>query len=141
MQEYVVSRYIVSRDIGVEGEMANLQAAQKDLPLTEASLYILLSLAPQPRHGYAIMKDVQTLSKGKMELSTSTLYGALKRMLQQGWIAPVEGDAAEGDGTGPGRERKAYALTRFGRAVMEAEVSRIHQLGKIAQTRIAESGV
>jgi DNA-binding PadR family transcriptional regulator len=124
----------------VEGEMANPRAVQKDLPLTEASLYILLSLAPQARHGYAIMKDVRTLSKGKIELSTSTLYGALKRMLQQGWIRRAEGEAAQGDGATPGRERKAYALTRHGREVMGAEVSRIHQLGKIAQARIAESG-
>jgi DNA-binding PadR family transcriptional regulator len=93
-------------------------------PLSEATLFILLSLAPGPRHGYAIMKDVQMLSDDRIVLSTGTLYGALKRLLEQGWIERV--DDPEPNDTD--RERKAYALTRMGRRILKAEVERLQKL-------------
>ena len=55
-------------------------------PLSEAVLLILLSMAEEPRHGYAILKDVEELSHGRVRLSTGTLYGALRRMLDDRWI-------------------------------------------------------
>ncbi len=94
------------------------------LPLTEATYYILLSLAPGWRHGYAIMKDVRALSHERVILSTGTLYGALKRLLEMGWIERVEDLKAEGSG----RERKVYRLTQLGRRVLEAEVARLNVL-------------
>ena len=51
------------------------------LPLTEPVLLILLSLAGEPRHGYSILKDVEQMSDGRVCLSTGTLYGALRRLL------------------------------------------------------------
>ena len=93
-------------------------------PLSEATLFILLSLAPGSRHGYAIMKDVQMLSDGRIVLSTGTLYGALKRLLEQGWIKRVD-DPAPND---TDRERKAYALTQVGRRVLKADVERLQKL-------------
>ncbi len=57
-----------------------------ELPLSEAVFLILLSLMPGPKHGYAIMKDVQALSENRVSLSTGTLYGALKRLLKQEWV-------------------------------------------------------
>ena len=93
-------------------------------PLSEATLFILLSLAPGPRHGYAIMKDVQTLSDDRIVLSTGTLYGALKRLLEQRWIERV--DDPEPNDTD--RERKAYALTQTGRRILKAEVERLQKL-------------
>jgi DNA-binding PadR family transcriptional regulator len=102
-----------------------------DLPLTEATLLILLSLAPEPKHGYAIMKDVEALSEGRVLLSTGTLYGALKRLLEQGWIIRV--DEVESDESS--RPRKAYVLTRLGRRVLEAEVARLESLVTVAQLR------
>src|SRR5512137_2907163 len=93
-------------------------------PLSEATLFILLSLAPGPRHGYAIMKDVQMLSDDRIVLSTGTLYGALKRLLVQGWIERV--DDPEPNDTD--RERKAYALTQTGRRILKAEVERLRKL-------------
>jgi DNA-binding PadR family transcriptional regulator len=102
-------------------------------PLTEATLLILLSLAPQPQHGYAIMKDVAALSDGRVKLSTGTLYGALNRLLEQGWIERVE----DGDEIG-GRQRKAYQLTGAGRAVLNTEVARLKKLVAMAQTRRVE---
>ena len=99
-------------------------------PLTEATFFIMLSLAPERKHGYAIMKDVQTLSENRVVLSTGTLYGALKRMLDQGWIERVDDDSGNGN-----RERKAYVLTNRGRRVLDAEVARLKALVSTAQRR------
>lgn len=93
------------------------------LPLREPTFYILLSLAPGDKHGYAILKDVENLSSGKLRLGTGTLYGALSRLLDQGLIAPVDAP-----GGGPGRPRRAYRLTGDGRSVLAAEVERMERL-------------
>jgi DNA-binding PadR family transcriptional regulator len=106
------------------------------VPLSESTLFILLSLAPAPKHGYAIMKDTRRLSEGRVVLSTGTLYGALKRLLDLGWIERVTDTDANGN-----RERKAYALTRQGRRVLEAEVARLQELVSIAQRRTARARV
>jgi DNA-binding PadR family transcriptional regulator len=103
-----------------------------DLPLTESTFFILLSLSPAPRHGYAIMKDVQALSEDRVRLSTGTLYGALKRLLDQGWVKRVD-DPAPDDSQ---RERKAYTLTDHGRRVLKAEVARLEKLVNAAQLRV-----
>ena len=71
------------------------------LPLSEATFYILLSLTSGPKHGYAILKDVSTLSGAAIELSTSTLYGALGRMQEQSLIERVENGAVEAGRSGP----------------------------------------
>ena len=91
-------------------------------PLTETTLLILLSLASAPQHGYAILKEVAWLSDERVQLSTGTLYGALKRLLEQGWIERVS-EEPEG-----GRERKAYRLTAAGRSLLQAELARLRQL-------------
>ena len=107
---------------------------QSYLPLTEVTYFILLSLASGPRHGYAIMKDVQSLSQGRVSLSTGTLYGALKRLLEQGWILRAE----DRDPADNGRERKTYRLTDLGRQVLGAELERLDSLVIAAQMRVAE---
>jgi DNA-binding PadR family transcriptional regulator len=101
------------------------------LPLTEATYFILLSLAPGARHGYAIMKDVRTVSRGRVTLSTGTLYSALKRLLEQGWIRRA-GDPHNGI---DGRQRKGYHLTELGRSILEAEIQRLETLVGAAQLR------
>src|SRR5512133_3069883 len=101
---------------------------QSFLPLTEVSFYILLSLANEPRHGYAIMKDVQGLSEGRITLSTGTLYGALKRLLEAGWIERFEDDQLDENG----RQRKAYQLSATGRAILAAETERLRGLVRAA---------
>ena len=105
------------------------------LPLTEPTLLILLSLSPGPKHGYAILKEVETLSDGRVLLSTGTLYGALKRMLEDSWIMRV--DDPEPNGTD--RERKAYILTDQGRYNLQAEVERLRKLASVAAVRMAEA--
>lgn len=106
-----------------------------DLPLTESTLLILLSLSQGPKHGYAILKEVQSLSDGRVQLSTGTLYGALKRLLDEGWIIRV--DDPEPNGTD--RERKAYILTDRGRNILRAEVERLRKLVTLAKSRVAEA--
>jgi DNA-binding PadR family transcriptional regulator len=107
---------------------------QSNLPLTETTLYILLSLSPGPRHGYAIMKDVRALSHNRVELSTGTLYSALKRMLDQDWIRRAKDpDPAAAD---DGRNRKAYTLTDLGSRILQAEVVRLQNLVGVARGRV-----
>lgn len=101
-----------------------------ELPLTEATFYILLSVAEHPRHGYAIMKQVEFLSDNRVRLSTGTLYGALKRLLQQGWINRVEET-----GSADGRQRKLYSLTEVGHTVFTAEVRRMEDLVRVARLK------
>jgi DNA-binding PadR family transcriptional regulator len=106
------------------------------IPLREPTFFILLSLAPEKKHGYAILKDVETLSDGKIRLSTGTLYDALSRLLDQGLIKRVAND----ENGGPGRPRKAYVLTDAGRRVLDAETSRMQTLVSMARTRLAGEG-
>lgn len=105
----------------------------ENLPLSEAVFFILLSLLPGPKHGYAIMKDVETLSDARVNLSTGTLYGALKRLLRAGWVQRVED---KGDDSG--RERKAYTLTQLGRGILQAESDRMQSLIMMTQKRSSE---
>ncbi len=100
-------------------------------PVTEPVLLILLSLADQPRHGYAILKDVEEMSGGRVVLSTGTLYGALHRLLDDDWI-----ERAEDDHTSRGRQ--AYRLTAQGRQNLQQEVSRMKHLTRLASLRVAE---
>jgi DNA-binding PadR family transcriptional regulator len=101
------------------------------LPLTEPVLLILLSLAERPSHGYAILKDVAEMSGGRVNLSTGTLYAALRRMLEEGWIQRFEEEE-----TGS-RGRQAYRLTPAGRRNLQLEVSRMKHLTHLASLRVA----
>jgi DNA-binding PadR family transcriptional regulator len=107
------------------------------LPLTETTLYILLSLAGKPKHGYAILKEVQALSEGRITLSTGTLYGALKRLLENGWIQRQESETAPNNE----RPRKVYRLTKIGRRVLQAELGRLNKLVKLGEIRTASERV
>src|SRR5436190_19974651 len=101
-------------------------------PLTESTFLILLSLAPGPRHGYAIAKDIQDLSNARVILSASTLYTTLKRLLDDGLIER-SGKDAELDETG--RPRKTYTLTALGRRMLASETARLHSLVAVAKFR------
>ena len=103
-----------------------------DTPLTESTYFILLSLSPSPKHGYAIMKDVRELSKSRVRLSTGTLYGALKRLLNQGWIIRLD-DANSKDTT---RDRKVYKLSERGRRALKDEIARLNELLTVANQRV-----
>ena len=97
--------------------------------MSEPVLLILTSLADQPRHGYALMKDVEALSGGRVRLSTGTLYGALRRLLEDAWIERF----AQEDTS---RDKQAYRLTPAGRKQLEAEVRHMKQWTRVAGTRL-----
>lgn len=100
------------------------------MDITEPVLLILLSLAEQPRHGYAILQDTERMSEGRVRLSTGTLYGALRRLLEDQWIERFE----EKDRS---RGRQAYRLTAMGRRNLRMEVARMKQLTRLATLRVA----
>ena len=100
------------------------------LPLTEPVLLILLSLIEQPRHGYSILKDVERMSDGRVVLSTGTLYGALRRLLDNDWIERFEEKETP-------RGRQAYRLTPHGRRNLQAEISRMKHITRLASLRVA----
>jgi DNA-binding PadR family transcriptional regulator len=99
-------------------------------PLSEPVLLVLLSLAEQARHGYAILKDVEHMSGGRVRLSTGTLYGALRRLLEEDWIERVEEEKTA-------RDRRAYRLTLRGRRNLQLEIERMRHLTKLATARTA----
>jgi DNA-binding PadR family transcriptional regulator len=103
-------------------------------PLSETTLYILVSLAPGPLHGYAIAKEVRALSENRVILSVSTLYTTLKRLLENGWIERVNEDPESDDA---GHPRKTYALTERGQRLLAAEKTRLHALLAIVQKQTA----
>lgn len=119
----------------MESSSHNKDKIIQQLPLTEPTFLILLSLASGTKHGYAIMKDVAQLSNERIKLSTGTLYGALGRLLDQGWIKRVEVDQPTG------RQRKAYELSDLGRRILMAESDRLQALSESAQLRLAGSEI
>ncbi len=107
---------------------------QEFLPLREPTFFILLSLANGKKHGYAILKEVESLSNGKIMLSNGTLYGALTRLMDQGLIERLPDDETPA----PGLPRKAYCLSQNGSAVLDAEISRLENMLSRARSQEAE---
>src|SRR5580765_2896099 len=95
------------------------------LPLPEATLHILMSLADDDRHGYAIIQDVSARTRGRVRLSPGTLYRSIQRMLEDGLIVETrERPAPEEDD----ERRRYYRITPFGSAVATAESRRLREL-------------
>src|SRR5215510_12237966 len=105
------------------------QANTKRKPLTEPVLLILTSLSDEPRHGYALIKDIENLSQGRVRLSTGTLYGAIRRLLEAGWIELFDQEDTS-------RDKQAYRLTSSGRAELELELDRMKELMQKASARL-----
>ncbi len=101
-------------------------------PLSEPVLLILTSLADQPRHGYALIKDIELLSEGRVRMSTGTLFGALRRLLEDGWIERFEQEDTA-------RQKQAYRLTVAGRKQLELELDRMKQLTRAGFARLKAS--
>ena len=101
-------------------------------PLTPAMFHVLLALAGDDLHGYAILKEVELRTGGKVKLSTGTLYGIIKRLLADGLI--VERRARPTDANDDGR-RRYYRLTPQGREVAAAEAERMDEVLSIARAR------
>jgi DNA-binding PadR family transcriptional regulator len=105
---------------------------ERFLPLKSNWLQILLSLAGGEQHGYSIMQDVLERSDGTIRLWPATLYGSLKRLIQEGLIAESgERPAPELDDA----RRRYYKLTPLGEQVLDLETQRLKQLVRVFQTR------
>ena len=90
--------------------------------MAPAVFQILIALADQPLHGYAIMLDIAERSDGKVKLSPGTLYGSIKQMLEDGLIEEIAGRAADDE------RRRYYRLTRGGREAARQEMARMSAL-------------
>jgi DNA-binding PadR family transcriptional regulator len=100
------------------------------LPLPPATFHILLAVAEDDRHGYAIIQDVALRTGGELRLSAGTLYRSIQRMLEQGLLVEAsERPAPELDD----ERRRYYRITAFGTAVARAETRRLTQLVKMAR--------
>jgi DNA-binding PadR family transcriptional regulator len=100
--------------------------------LTEPVLLILTSLADEPRHGYALIKDIEFLSGGRVRMSTGTLFGALRRLLEDGWIERFEQEDTA-------RQKQAYRLTAAGRTQLQLELDRMKHLTRAGFARLKAS--
>ncbi len=94
----------------------------------EPSLYILLSLSDGPKHGYAIMTEVEAISGSP--LGPGTLYGALARLEERGLIEALE----------PDERRRPYRLTALGSTTLRGQIDQIHGFAQAARDRLAASG-
>ena len=105
-------------------------APETMLPLQPAVFHILMAVADDDRHGYAIIQDVALRTDGAVKLSAGTLYRSIQRMLDDGLIVEVEDrpDPEEDD-----ERRRYYRITPFGRAVARAEAQRLTDLIKLAR--------
>ena len=111
---------------------ATRPSADSFLPLPPATFHILMSLADEDRHGYAIIQDVETRTGGELKLSAGTLYRSIQRMLEQGLIVETsERPAPELDD----ERRRYYRIAPFGTTVARAEARRLTQLVKMARAQ------
>jgi DNA-binding PadR family transcriptional regulator len=100
------------------------------LPLPPVTFHILISLATEDRHGYAIIQDVAMRTEGALKLGAGTLYRSMQRMLEQGLVIETrERPVPEQDD----ERRRYYRITPFGEKVARAEASRLAGLMKLAR--------
>ena len=102
------------------------------LPLKPHVFHVLLSLADEDQHGYGIMQEVLDRTDGKVRLWPATLYGTLKRLMDEDLIAE------SGDRPAPDRDdarRRYYRLTKLGRRVLNAECRRLEDLVSVIRTK------
>jgi DNA-binding PadR family transcriptional regulator len=100
------------------------------LPLQPAVFHILMALAEDDRHGYAIIQDVAERTGGAVKLSAGTLYRSIQRMLEDGLLIEIDErpDPEEDD-----ERRRYYRITPFGKNVARAEAQRLTDLVKLAR--------
>jgi len=112
--------------------MTTPAAVDAQLPLPPATFHILMALAREELHGYAIIQDVAVRTDGALKLSAGTLYRSIQRMLEQGLLVESrERPAPELDD----ERRRYYRITPFGTEVARAEARRLMQLVRMARTQ------
>ena len=102
------------------------------LPLSPATLHILLSLAGEERHGYGIMQDVARQTKGRYKLGPGTLYDNLQKLMKQRMVQETAGPPGNDD-----TRRRYYRLTKLGKGVLSAEVARLDGVVREAKLHLS----
>lgn len=97
------------------------------IPLNPRVFYILLSLAEEERHGYAIAKAVEAITEGSVRLTPGTLYPLIRQLLVDGWILELGEDAHD-------PRRRRYRLSALGRRIAQAEARRLDALVRVARS-------
>ena len=123
-----ISRRTIYRNPTMTGRLQH--DAWHHLPLSPASLHILLALAGEDLHGYGIMQQVARQSEGRYKIGPGTLYDNLKKMMSQGLVEETSGPGPSCD-----PRRKYYRLRALGRAVLEAETARMSSLVSAARAK------
>lgn len=101
------------------------------LPLSPATLHILLSLAGEDLHGYGIMQEVARQSEGRYKLGPGTLYDNLQKLIQREWLEELGRRAGDDD-----PRRRYYRLTLTGQRILEAEIARLAEVVREARSRL-----
>jgi DNA-binding PadR family transcriptional regulator len=121
--------YILAIVKSMTNNDSNIEAL---LPLPTATFHILLALAKEDRHGYAVIQDVEQRTGGEIRLSAGTLYRSIQRMLEQGLLRETrDRPAPELDD----ERRRYYRITPFGQAVARAEARRMADLVRMARAQ------
>jgi DNA-binding PadR family transcriptional regulator len=107
-------------------------APESQLPLTAATFQILMTLVTGEHHGYAIMKEIEKSTGGQVRLGPGTLYGSLKRLLEDGLVDECgeRADPAMDD-----ERRRYYRITKFGLSVARAEAQRMDAVVRTARQK------
>lgn len=103
------------------------------LPLTPTVFHVLLALAGEPRHGYAIAQEVEDLTDGRITMGPGTLYGSLQRMSEAGLIEQSDNP---GDDAAHANRRRYYRITRLGSAALRSESERLDRALAVARERL-----
>ena len=112
--------------------MGKKRTIESYLPLTPAVFHVLLALADGEKHGYVISKEIARRTDNEVRLSAGTLYGIIKRLLDD---AMIEESEDRPDFSLDDQRRRYYRLTRFGRAVAEAEAERMERVLAMARAK------
>jgi DNA-binding PadR family transcriptional regulator len=101
------------------------------LPLSPASLHILLALAPADLHGYGIMREIARQSEGHYRMGPGTLYDNLRKLFQQGLIEEAAPPSTDDD-----PRRRYYRLNAAGRELLAMEVQRLETVLREARAHL-----
>ena len=110
---------------------AKIRRRNEPIPLSPPVFYILLAVADGPRHGYAIMQEVDRRSDGKLRLLPGSMYSTIRRMLSEDLLEECDSPAPEGDD----ERRRYYRMTDAGREIAAAEVERLSTLLDFAESK------
>jgi DNA-binding PadR family transcriptional regulator len=109
--------------------MSEDHLVEKYLPLSESTYYIMLMLA-DPRHGYAVMQEVEAMTGGAVVIGPGTLYGAFSALEKENLIEMIRKEA----------RRKFYALTDKGKAVLRCQIERLEMMTESGRKVLVQSG-